>query len=91
MWDSLGLQRGVCIANPIPAEDEIPATEIDGVIASALEELDRQGVRGQDVTPFLLARVVERTGGRSLEANFALVRNNAAMAADIAVAYASLT
>jgi pseudouridine-5'-phosphate glycosidase len=60
------------------------------VIEAALAELDAQGIAGQDVTPFLLANVVERTGGRSLEANLALVRNNAATAARIAVSYAAL-
>jgi pseudouridine-5'-phosphate glycosidase len=60
------------------------------VIEAALAELDAQGIAGQDVTPFLLANVVERTGGRSLEANLALVRNNAATAAQIAVEYAKL-
>ena len=89
-WDVLGLQVGVSIANPIPAESEIPAADIDAVIDEALGELDRRGITGQEVTPFLLARVVERTGGRSLEANVALVRHNATTAAQIAVAYAGL-
>jgi pseudouridine-5'-phosphate glycosidase len=91
MWHSIGLTRGACIANPIPVEDEIPSAEIDSVINAALLELDEQSISGQEVTPFLLARVVERTGGRSLEANMALVRHNAAVAADIAVEYAALT
>jgi pseudouridine-5'-phosphate glycosidase len=89
-WHDLGLRVGVSIANPIPAEAEIPATEIDGAIAEALAELEARRVAGQDVTPFLLARVVERTGGRSLEANLALVRHNAATAAQIAVEFAKL-
>ena len=89
-WDVLGLQVGVSIANPIPAESEIPAADIDAVIDEALGELDRRGITGQEVTPFLLARVVERTAGRSLEANVALVRHNATTAAQIAVAYAGL-
>ena len=86
----LGLTCGVSVANPIPTDDEIPASEITEVIEAALAELDAQGIAGQDVTPFLLANVVERTGGRSLEANLALVRNNAATAARIAVSYAAL-
>jgi len=89
-WDQLRLTTGVSIANPIPVTDEIPADEIGSVIDAALALLDERGVAGQDVTPFLLAEVVERTGGRSLEANLALVRNNAALAARIAVAYAAL-
>lgn len=84
-WDTLGLSVGVSIANPIGLADEIPAAELDAVIDEALRELDARGIVGQDVTPFLLERVVERTAGRSLAANIALVRNNAALAAQIAV------
>lgn len=89
-WDVLGLTTGVSIANPIPAGDEIPAHEIGRVIDEALAELDEFGIVGQDVTPFLLAKVVERTEGRSLAANLALVHHNAAVAAQVAVAYATL-
>jgi pseudouridine-5'-phosphate glycosidase len=87
----LQLHTGVSIANPIPAEHEIPAAEISQAIDETLAELDRQGVVGQDVTPFLLANVVERTGGRSLEANLALVRNNAAFAAQVAFEFVAQT
>ncbi len=90
-WNGLQLRRGICIANPISANDEIPAAEIDGVIAEALEQLAAQGVTGQAVTPFLLSRIVEQTGGRSLAANVSLVKHNAALAADIAVEYSALT
>ena len=89
-WDVLGLTTGVSIANPIPVADEIPAHEIGRVIDEALAELDEFGIVGQDVTPFLLAKVVERTAGRSLTANLALVRHNAAVAAQVAVAYTAL-
>ncbi|MGB8859500.1 MAG: pseudouridine-5'-phosphate glycosidase [Ilumatobacteraceae bacterium] len=89
-WDVLGLSTGISIANPIPVADEIPAGEIATHIEAALADLAAQGVTGQDVTPFLLKRVVEGTGGRSLVANLALVRNNAATAAAIAVEYAKL-
>jgi pseudouridine-5'-phosphate glycosidase len=89
-WDVLGLTTGVSIANPIPVTDEIPAHEIGRVIDEALAELDEFGIVGQDVTPFLLAKVVERTEGRSLTANLALVRHNAAVAAQVAVAYTAL-
>ena len=87
---TLGLTTGISVANPIPVADEIPADEIQDVIDEALAELDAPGIAGQDVTPFLLGRIVEHTGGRSLTANMALVRNNA-VAAQIAVAYAELT
>ncbi len=89
-WRGLQLHRGVCIANPIPAEDEIPAGEIDGVITEALGELSARGIVGQAVTPFLLSRIVDQTGGRSLTANISLIKRNAALAADIAVEYSKL-
>ncbi len=88
-WNDLGLVTGVSIANPIPAADEIPAAEISGLIETALAELDEQGVVGQDVTPFLLSRIVAATEGRSLKTNVALVRSNATLAAQVAVAYAA--
>jgi pseudouridylate synthase len=88
-WQTLGLTVGICIANPVPAEDEIPADQIRGLIDEALAELHARGIGGRDVTPFLLGRIVEQSGGRSLAANLALVRNNAAVAAQIAVAYAA--
>jgi pseudouridine-5'-phosphate glycosidase len=86
----LGLTTGLSIANPIPEDAQIPAAEIAGVIELALTDLADQGITGQQVTPFLLGRVVEVTGGRSLAANLALVRNNATLAAQIAVEYAKL-
>lgn len=89
-WHDLGLSCGISIANPIPVEHEVPAAEIATFIEEALADLDAKGITGQDVTPFLLKRVVEGTGGRSLVANLALVRNNAATAAAIAVEYATL-
>ena len=89
-WRTLGLPTGVSIANPIPVDDEIPADQIQDVIDEALAELGARGIGGQDVTPFLLGRIVENTEGRSLTANVALVRNNAMLAAQIAVAYAEL-
>lgn len=88
-WGEMQLPRGVLIANPIEAEHEIPAAEIDDVIAEALHELEARSIAGQEVTPFLLSRIVEQTGGRSLAANVSLVKHNAAAAADIAVAYSA--
>jgi pseudouridine-5'-phosphate glycosidase len=89
-WDALELRAGISVANPIPVEDEIPAEEIDSVIADALCDLDARGITGQDVTPFLLSQIVDRTSGRSLRANLALVRNNAVLASQVAVAYAAM-
>jgi pseudouridine-5'-phosphate glycosidase len=86
-WN-LGLSGAVVVANPIPEGAEIPAAEIEPVIAVALAEADRLGIRGKDITPFLLSEIVQATEGRSLQANIALVKNNAKVAAEIAVAFA---
>lgn len=81
---SLGLPGGQLIANPIPAEAEIAREEIVPVIEEALAEADARRIAAKAVTPFLLSRIFELTGGRSLEANIALVLNNARLAAAIA-------
>ncbi|PHP66611.1 pseudouridine-5-phosphate glycosidase [Zhengella mangrovi] len=86
MRAALGIGGGMLIANPVPAEDEIPAGEMAGYIAAAQAEAEAEGVSGKAVTPFLLARIVELTGGRSLATNIALVKNNARLAAEIAAA-----
>jgi pseudouridine-5'-phosphate glycosidase len=88
-WQA-GLQGGVVVANPIAPEHEIAHERIDAFIGQALLEAGQQGVEGAAVTPFLLARVAELTGGDSLAANIELVLNNARLAAEIAVAYAGL-
>jgi len=82
---------GVLVANPIPGEHEIQEAEIAPVIASAVAEAQRLQIGGKAVTPFLLARLAEVTGGRSLKANIALVKNNARIAARIARAYCART
>ncbi|QPZ91294.1 pseudouridine-5'-phosphate glycosidase [Thioclava electrotropha] len=81
---SLGLPGGQLIANPIPEEAEIAREEIVPVIEQALQEAEAQGIAAKAVTPFLLSRIFELTEGRSLEANIALVLNNARLAAAIA-------
>ncbi|KEO51885.1 pseudouridine-5'-phosphate glycosidase [Thioclava pacifica] len=81
---SLGLPGGQLIANPIPDEAEIARDEIVPVIEAALAEAEAQGIAAKAVTPFLLSRIFELTEGRSLEANIALVLNNARLAAAIA-------
>lgn len=85
---SIGLKGGIVVANPIPQSSEIIASEITPVIEKAVAEAARKNVSGKNVTPFLLARLAEVTGGRSLTANLALVKHNAAVAAEIAKAYA---
>jgi pseudouridine-5'-phosphate glycosidase len=74
----------VCV--PPPPEAALPARLVEEAIESALEEARREGVRGKQVTPYLLRSVAERTGGRSLEANVALLRQNARVAAGLAAA-----
>lgn len=81
----MGLNGGVVVANPIPLEHEIPAVEIDKTIEDALLEAQSQGIQGKAVTPFLLKNIVERTQGRSLKSNIALVKNNARVGAQLAV------
>ncbi|GAW48124.1 indigoidine synthase A family protein [Nocardioides sp. PD653] len=88
-WD-LGIDGGIVIANPIPAEDEIPADEIGVIIDQALADMDSLGIHGKDATPYLLGRIVEITGGASLTANIALVRHNARLGAAVAREYAAL-
>jgi pseudouridine-5'-phosphate glycosidase len=82
----LGLEGGQLVANPIPAEAEIPLSEIGAVIDAAVAEAAAEGIRGKAVTPFLLQRVMERTEGRSLAANVALIESNARLAAEVALA-----
>jgi pseudouridylate synthase len=82
---AMGLEGGALVAVPIPAEAAIPFHEIERVIEQALAEAGAQGVKGKALTPFLLARVAEMTGGRSLTANLRLLENNARVAAEIAV------
>ncbi|KGR77783.1 pseudouridine-5'-phosphate glycosidase [Ureibacillus sinduriensis] len=83
-WD-LGLQGGSVIANPIPKEEAMDASFVNGIIETALVEAEENGIKGKDVTPFLLGKVKELTEGKSLEANIALVKNNARVGAAIAV------
>jgi pseudouridine-5'-phosphate glycosidase len=84
----LGLDGGVVVSNPVPEAAAMQSLEIDGIIGQALREADQQGVKGKAVTPFLLARIKELTGGRSLATNIALVKHNAMVGAKLAVALA---
>ena len=81
----LGLNGGVVVANPVPEDHAMPKAEIDAMTEQALREADEQGVCGKAVTPFLLARIKQLTGGRSLDTNIALVKNNAVLGAELAV------
>ncbi|MDE1148158.1 MAG: pseudouridine-5'-phosphate glycosidase [Azospirillaceae bacterium] len=89
LHQALGCGTGIMIANPIPEADALDPAFIDGTIQDAVAEAEARGISRKDLTPFLLARINELSGGRSLTANIALVKNNAALAARIAVAYAA--
>ncbi|MFD1342539.1 pseudouridine-5'-phosphate glycosidase [Litorisediminicola beolgyonensis] len=80
----LGLSGGQLVANPIPEEAEIPRAELSPVIGKAMKDAEDHGIYGKALTPYLLQRIYELTEGRSLEANIALVLNNARLAAEIA-------
>jgi pseudouridine-5'-phosphate glycosidase len=88
-WD-LGLRGGAIIGNPIKEEYAMPRETIDAAITEALKRAEDRGIRGKAITPFLLDTVKELTGGESLKSNMQLVYGNAALAADIAAAYARL-
>ncbi|MEQ6247989.1 pseudouridine-5'-phosphate glycosidase [Sulfitobacter sp. HNIBRBA3233] len=82
---ALGLPGGQLVANPIPQDAEIPSEDLLPIIAQAQSDANRAGISGKAVTPYLLQRIFELTQGRSLDANIALVRNNAQLAARIAL------
>jgi pseudouridylate synthase len=83
---SLGLPQGILVALPVPAGEEIPRETMDEWIARATKELAEQGISGKGVTPFLLSRIVELSGGASLETNVNLFHNNVRLACRIAAA-----
>ena len=82
---SLGLQGGILVCNPIPRENEVDYDFIDEKISAAIAESAALGITGKDTTPFLLGKLCESTAGKSVEANKALVFNNAKVAAEIAI------
>ena len=86
----LGLRGGLLVTNPIPEQYSMDKATVDRAIDTALAEAKAQGVHGKAVTPFLLARVKDLTGGDSLESNIQLVYNNARLAAATAVELAKL-
>jgi len=86
--DALGLEHGTLVTVPVPEADALPIEVAEQAIAQATREADEQGVHGKDVTPFVLARVLELTEGRSQTANIAALINNARIGGRIAVAVA---
>ena len=88
-WD-MNLNGGVLVTNPIPHEYSYDFKEMEKIIDQAMVEMRKQGIKGKDTTPFLLAYIKELTGGNSLESNIALVLNNAVVGAGIAKDFAKL-
>jgi pseudouridine-5'-phosphate glycosidase len=88
-WE-LGMISAILVCQPLSLEEEIPQERITGVIQQARQEARSQGIHGQPLTPFLLARLSELTGGKTLKANLALLKNNARLAALIALEWAKI-
>ena len=88
--DELGHGQGIVVANPIPVEKQWDPKEHDRVLAIAFEAAKKAGVTGKAVTPFLLGFIVEESGGKSLEVNLDLARNNVRVAGEIAKAWAAI-
>ena len=88
--DDLGHGQGIVLANPIPRDEQWDPAEHDRVLSLALAEAEAAGVTGKAVTPFLLLKIVELSGGRSLEVNLDLARNNVRVAAQVASAWSAL-
>lgn len=81
--DTIGLQGGCLITNPVPKKNEIPITKIKPIIKKAILDGQNQGITGKDLTPFLLNKIFELTDGESLLTNIALIKNNAKIAAKL--------
>ncbi|MGB3181986.1 MAG: pseudouridine-5'-phosphate glycosidase [Cyclobacteriaceae bacterium] len=88
-WQS-GLSGGVLVANPVPEAYAIPPDEVEQIVEEAMVKARQTGVKGKELTPFLLKTIGEQTGGRSLETNIALIKHNAKKGAGLAVAYRQL-
>lgn len=85
-----GLVGGILLTNPIPEQYEMPKAVIDNAIETALRQMNEQGIKGKECTPFLLKTITELTGGNSLESNIKLVLNNAAVGSEVAKEYCKL-
>ena len=85
-WE-LGLGSAILVTVPVPDEFAIPPSEMNGFIDQALEEMELKGIKGAASTPFLLSKVSELTGEKSMRSNIALLKNNARVAGEIAVEY----
>lgn len=88
--EQMSLKGGMLITNPIPEEYSMDPDYIEGVIENAVREANEKGVKGKEITPFLLDKIQKVTGGESLESNIKLVLNNATLASQIAIELAKL-
>ncbi|XP_026285696.1 uncharacterized protein LOC113211521 isoform X1 [Frankliniella occidentalis] len=79
------LRSGIVIAVPVPESNSIPSDEMEDIIKNAVQEANQKGIKGKDITPYILSHVAKSTEGRSLSTNVALIQNNAAVGAKIAV------
>jgi pseudouridine-5'-phosphate glycosidase len=86
-WLGQGTTAGILIVNPPPAEVAMRRGEVEGLVSAALVAAEAAGIRGKGVTPFLLRQLAEKSGGRTLKANIALLKANARLAGGIAAAY----
>ena len=88
-WEA-GMGGGIIVANPIPQEHELEALKINTIIEQAIQVAEDEGITGKAVTPFLLSKIEELSGGKSLDANIQLIQNNAKLAANVATEYCKL-
>ena len=88
--DQLGLKNAILVTVPVPSDAEIPREECEVILGEALAEAQALGIRGKQITPFLLSQMSTRSGGRTLAANIALLKNNAKIASEIATAVAEI-
>lgn len=88
-WD-LGLETGIVVANPVPEEDQLEPSFINGIIDKAVAKAEEEGIHGKDSTPVLLGEIVKQSEGKSLETNIKLVEHNARIGTQIAVEYTNL-
>ena len=84
--DTIGLTNAILVTVPVPTVFEIDREDIESILSDALNAATREGITGKDITPFLLARMSEKSGGRTLASNIALLESNARVAAEIAKA-----
>lgn len=85
-----GIRGGILVTVPVPPEDEVDPAFLEDAISKAVHEANEKGILGKDVTPYILHRLEELTGGATLTANLSLVRNNTRVGCEIARSYSSL-